>query len=315
MTADPNELRSALLALETIAEAVRHERARRHALAPDRVARTTDTLASLAAFTRDHGTRAVEAARAAITAHLLRPVDPSELDWDVFGMFEVEDSETDWTLWLAGTLRPESGAALAALTWGALCDAIVDAAREPVPSAPTDELATLADWRAAAGAPPKPGGVERERAHAEFGRPDLVIDAPGMFVVVENKLDAGWHDSDEPQAVRYRKFGLRHRRVGQRLGLVVLVKRDTCELDDRCRDYVRVTYRNLARALRRRLRDALPADAPAAMLLALWPALLTVAAIERHLLGIDLARWRDAAASWRALQPLNALRAYLETTR
>lgn len=319
MTADQGKAQSMIRALEDVAAIVQRERGRMRARlqsdGPDRVARVTAALDQLAALTRDHGALAVEAARTAIDRRLLRPVDPSELAWDVFRMFEVEDSETAWTLWLASLLRPEPehGVALAALVWGALCDAIVATAVEPTPSAASDELATLADWRAAAGAPPGPGGVERERAHQDYGRPDIMIDAPGLFVVLENKLDAGWHDSDEPQAVRYRKLGLarRERGRGQRLGLVVLVKPDDFELDDRCRDYVRVTYRAVAQALRRRLRRALPPDASVQAVLALCPALVTVAAIERDLLGLDVARWRRAPGTWQVLQPLNELLAHL----
>ncbi|MBA2322338.1 MAG: hypothetical protein H0V89_14430, partial [Deltaproteobacteria bacterium] len=59
------------------------------------------------------------------------------------------------------------------------------------------------------------------------------------------------------------------------------------------------------------LRIALPADAPVASVLALWPALLTVAAIEQDLLGLEISRWRRAGGAWQAINLLNEIRSYL----
>lgn len=162
-----------------------------------------------------------------------------------------------------------------------------------------------------------PGSVNRERHDSEHGRPDIVINAPGFYVVLENKLEAGWHDRDKaPQAVSYREFGLKHRSASQ-LGLVLLTNRDSFELELAYADYVRIRYRDLARALRRNLRSVISPSSSMAALTPFWPALLTVAAIEQELLGLDIKGTIATAhtRSWRSLRQTNEILTYLREER
>lgn len=297
-------------AVESVAEAVRRSRR----VPSEQQAKTVAALEHVASVTRGHGATAVEHSLAAIDEALLRPIDPSEFSWSVFRLFHVSNRETAWTRWIAGILSPELGRELSALAWRSFCDAIVCHSAEPTPCDVTDRLATLADWRAARDVPLSPGSLNSEDADERLGRTDISVRAPSMFAIIENKLDADWHDGNgEPQAVRYRKIGLKRRTQDQRLGLVVLTKRDDFELDGRCRDYVKITYRDLARALRRNLRSALCEADDAKSALRLWPAFLTVAAIEQDLLGLDIASQLDTARlrSWKAIEMLNEIVQYL----
>lgn len=301
-------------AVESVAEAVRRSRR----VLSERQAKTVAALEHVASVTRDHGATAVERTLAAIDEALLRPIDPSEFSWSVFRLFHVSNRETAWTKWIAGILSPELGPELSALAWRSFCDAIVRHSAEPTPCDATDRIATLADWRAARDVRLSPSSLESEDADEQLGRTDISVRAPSMFAIIENKLDANWHDGDgEPQAVRYRKIGLKRRTQDQRLGLVVLTKRDDFELDARCFDYVKITYGDLARALRRNLRPALCEAGDTRSVLRLWPALLTVAAIEQDLLGLDIASLLDTARlrSWKAMEMLNEFLEYLHDGR
>ena len=299
-------------AIEAVADAVR--RARDRAIEPRRHERARAALEQVADVTRRHGAAAVAESLAAIEELLLRPVDPSAIAWNVFQLFETSDSEVDWTKWLAANLSPEKGAALSALVWRSLCDAIVRQGVEPRPVVPGERVATLDSWREARDVPLVRECVDRECHDAEHGRTDIEVRAPGIFVVLENKLDAGWHDGDgEPQAVRYRKIGLKHCAPTQQLGLVLLSKHRDFPLGEGCDDWVKITYEDLARALRRNLRATVGEATPAATLLALWPGLLTIAAIEQDLRGLDIARCcaRARGGSWRSIRPLTDVISYL----
>jgi hypothetical protein len=244
---------------------------------------------------------------------MLPGIDPSELA-SVFRLMEASDSETRWTVWLCSMLSASNGEQLVQLTWRTLTDAIIASgvARAVAPDYP---LADLVDWQVAGEQMPF---VDREVAdpawegEESLGRLDLVIQTDTMFIVLENKLDEGWHDHDDgegKQAIRYRNYARKHHGT-RRIGLVLLTNRGDFKLEPEFCDYVRIDYRQLAKALRRRLREAL-AGASKATTLALGPALLTVAAIEKDLLNLDLATLR-AASSWRDLEKVNAAAIYLQ---
>jgi hypothetical protein len=286
---------------------------------PNSTKGSIQALERVALVTRTHGEAAVVHASAMIREAMIEPVDPSTIEWNVFRFFEAADSETEWTKWLAALLSPENGPTLSQLAWRSLCDAILAQRREAT-ACDNEELsilATLDTWRGARDLMLPAGSVDREVADAEFGRADIVINA-ALYIVIENKLEAGWHDGDgDPQAVRYRKFGLKYRHNDQRLGLVLLTNRDDFELDHTCADYVRIQYRDLARALRHNLRSELSANASVVATLSLWPALLTVAAIEQDLLGIEINPALVAARTrtWRSLGRLNEILDYLQEER
>lgn len=308
---------SALVAaIEAVADVVRH--AARVRVAPGRLAQITGALDKVATVTRTCGQASVDRALDAIASEMIASVDPSMLTWNAFRSFEVEDSETSWTKWLAALLSPENGPDLSRLAWQSLCDAITMQRCELAPTVDQEReaLADLAAWRAARDSSLFPGSVDREVHGDELGRPDIVIDAPGLFVVLENKLDAGWHDGEVPQAVKYRDFGLQ-RCTGKKLGLVLLTKRDTFEMGRHCSDWIRILYRDFARALRRNLRRDLGADTSTSAVVRLMPALLTVAAIEQELLGIDIQQTVATARkrSWRAMGSLNEILTYLHEER
>jgi hypothetical protein len=98
---------------------------------------------------------------------------------------------------------------------------------------------------------------------------------------------------------------------------VLLTKRDDFEMGADGADYVRVLYRDLARALRRNLRRALEVDSSPNAIFALWPAQMTVAAIEQDMLGFDIqgAVANAANRSWRAMSGLNEIVDYLHEER
>ncbi|HEX2687077.1 MAG TPA: PD-(D/E)XK nuclease family protein [Kofleriaceae bacterium] len=216
-----------LRAVESLADAVRHSRR----ASPERQKETITALEHIASATRTYSAAAIERCLAALNESLLQPIDPSDLTWSVFRLFGVSNKETSWTTWLAGILNPDLGSKISALVWRAFCDAVVRHAAEPIPWNATDRIATLANWCAARDAALPPSSLDREDADGELGRTDITVRAPGIFAIIENKLDASWHDGDgEPQAVRYRKIGLKRRSQDQRLGLVVLTRREDFEL-------------------------------------------------------------------------------------
>ena len=269
---------------------------------------------AVADVARSHGAEAVGRALTEARGALIQPLDPSTLDWDVFRLFEHEDSETHWTKWLASTFKPEHGEALSHVTWRALCGAVIRQSQEPTVRVPEEGgvLAVLDDWRTAKAHPPARGEVDREVHDDEFGRTDIIIATSSLYVLLENKLEEGWHDTDEPQAVRYRRFALKHR-AGRKLALVLLTNRDDFKLVDDYADYVRIDYRSLARSLRDELKAELQRDPSIASAFALWPALMTVAAIEHNLLHIDMTRYLmpNAVVSWQSLGPVTEIVRYL----
>lgn len=297
-------------AIEAVAEAVR--RSRSHEAGPSNYARTRAALEQVSSTTRRHGKEAVKTALAEIQRLKLRPVDPSTLEWNVFRLFETSYSEVKWTKWLAAILSPERGPKLSALVWRSLCDAVVQQEVEPRPVARNRHPATLDTWLEMRDTPLTRGCVDRECRDLEHGCTDIEIEAPGTFVILENKLSAGWHDLDGvPQPVRYRKIGLKRcARTKPRLGLVVLTHRRKLDLGPHL-DWVKITYESLARALRINLKKTLGEEATMQGLLELWPALLTIAAIEQDLLSLDiqhqckLAEESSAEWAWRHIEPLN----------
>ncbi len=295
---------------------------RRHASRPEDTSRLTAAVTLVAEAARTHGAKAVAEGIPQIRAAMLTPVDPSSLRWTVHELLEVEDSEPSWTKWLAGILKPESGVRLSALVWRSLVDAVVAQGRDPQPrECEHGVLADLAFWRGEANRALPFGSVDREVPDPDLGRPDILIDAPGLYVVLENKLEEGWHDGPEPQAVRYRRFGLKYRAAGKRLGLVVLTNRDDFGLDPEFADYVRIDYRALGQALRRSLRAEFDhlgkcLEHSLEVVLEAWPAIITVGAIERNLLGFDIRGlvYGSETASWHALEKVSQILQYLRET-
>ena len=285
-------------------------------LATEHRRRRAEAIDDVATVTRTHGQTSVERSLAAIRAALLTPVDPSALDWSAFRFFEVADREIYWTRWFASILSPTSGAT-SKLVWNAICNSIVEQNTEPTicDEVARGSLATLENWRAAAHDSEPLLNVEREVHDPDLGDSiakqsgfvDIAVQAPTMFVVIENKLDASWHDGQTKQAKKYRTFGLKHLESTRKLGLVVLTKQRDFPLDEFCTDYVRVSYWDLARHLRRGLQRQ-HADTSS---IVWWPALLTIAAIEKDVYGLDIGRVADSARSWRALNRCNELADYL----
>lgn len=299
-------------AIEAVAKVVRRSREAE----PSRRANLRAALGQVSRATQHHSKGTVRELLEMIEGMMLRPVDPSEIPCNVFRMFEISGSEVAWTKWLAAMLSPEQGSQLSALVWRSLCDAIAEQELEPCPIDRREELASRATWRKLRDAPPERGHVKRERHHVRHGRTDIEVRTPKIFLILENKLDAGWHDSDGGrQLVRYRKIGITGCVQSQRLGLVVLTKNPKLELGKRCEDWLKITYRDLARALRGNLREALGRGASAPRLLDLWPALLTVTAIEQDLLGLDIAQRRDTNSRqpWLSITPLVEVISHLRT--
>jgi hypothetical protein len=296
-------------AVEAVADAVRRSRN----IDPARAAAAVEEIASV---TQHHGEASVEKALATIRGAMIKPLDPSALTWNAFRFFEIVDREVYWTKWLASMISPDNGRALSRLVWRAICDSVVEQGCEPAiyNECERDVLATLDDWAAEHDQLPyKAVGREvhdpdlGEAGESRAGRVDIAIAAANMFVVIENKIDAWWHDGEIKQAALYRKFGLKRLKNGQKLGLVLLTKDPDFTLEQFCKDYVRITYWDLARNLRRGLRR-LAVDASSAEW---WPALLTIAAIEQDLCGLDINGILTKPTSWRVLEHATKIADYL----
>jgi len=292
---------------------------RRHEVVKEPQARNelVRSVSEMAEICRTMGDRSAAEYLEILRARRIQSVDPSEIDWNVFRLFDIEYAEVRWTQWLASTMRPENGPALAALTWMAFCEAVCLAivGLSPEERASLSELASIQDWKKTTQDSTSMRTVEDEAFEGELGRIDIVVETQTLVAVIENKIRAGWHDAEdrERQAVRYRKAG-RRRVLGttRRLGLVVLTNRDDFVLDPEDRDFVLVRYRDLGRILRRHLKKTLRNTASAEELLGLWPALLTLKSIEEDLLGLptQVLRKKPEDVGWRNLPDLRELMQY-----
>lgn len=296
-------------AIEAIATAVRSGRSARRWQGSDAA------VSAVADAVRGHGGAAARRAIAEARAAMLRPVDPSAIEWDVFTLFEHEDSESHWTKWLASILEPANGVAVSQIVWRALCSASALQGTEPRACVPEEQeaLASLDTIRQSGQLPLRRGDVDREVHDAVLGRTDIVVSTPALLLVLENKLDEGWHDTAAGrQAERYRRFALQ-RRNKRKIALVLLTNRDDFRLADEHSDWLRIDYRALARSMRRELRASFAADNDATHALALWPVLMTIAAIERNLIELDVRLSTDPALdpSWVQLQAIAEVARYL----
>lgn len=234
----------------------------------------------------------------------LQPVEPRTLSWNVFELFGIDGDEPAWTRWLAGLLKERSGVGMSSIAWRALCRA----AGEALQNKPGASAADAAWWKEAARSPLE--GVECEFAYPEQGAVDLVLTSPGRVVVMENKLWEDWHDwsNGRKQADRYRDIA---KALGARkqhgYRLVLLSARDDLEYIDGTSpgelevpaDYLWISFEQVARALRA---EVARAQIPVGHALGIWPLIVTINAIERLLLGIEVPA--PANAGWRDLSQL-----------
>jgi hypothetical protein len=245
-----------------------------------------------------------------IPSLLLGDLDPLHFGWNPFRLLSVADDEPRWTQWLhrVGSDAPGSSSAL---IWRALCTAVADNADLLAPKARNRHpLAGSASWRAAASETHV--NWQAEVPSEGLGTIDLVVQTASILNAgIEVKLWEDWHDSERPQADRYRDLVARMQEHSPRqmVGLVLLTCREDVEVPG---DYVRVTWREFARNIRRQLRSELAGDV-VANIRGLLPAILTAASIETELLGL---RYMDHdAAPLRHLTQWSALVTYLEESR
>jgi hypothetical protein len=247
--------------------------------------------------------------------NLVLPVDPLRLEWNVFRLFALGYSETRWTQWMASLIDDSNGAISAQPAWMALCQAIVRRIelRNPTPRDGM-RLACAEDWRLAWGQKVK---VIPEDTEYGLGRVDLWLDAGSLLAVIEIKLWEHWHDrsGEAPQADRYREI-LRRRLQGKpdRMGSLVLL---TCHEDlqpdeDFPQDYIYVTWREVAQALRNQLRLACSLQPGVLPSVELYPLFLTLVSLEQDVLGLRSDLLHRADLSWRELGPMTELSNYLE---
>ena len=205
-------------------------------------------------------------------------LEPHTLPWDPFELFGNQYRETAWTQWLASCLRAEHGATLAHVTWRALCECVMNAVHPPTED--DEQIATVADWQTARTVLPR--RVIDELREPE-GQPDIVVYAAPFVAVLENKLWASWHDRGaHTQASSYERLAQRLAKTQSTKRALVLL---TCRPQMRApAPWVVITYAMLASRLRREVRDALGSDSSVPEIAQMMPALLTVRAIERHLL-------------------------------
>lgn len=232
-----------------------------------------------AAIVREVGAR-IRSWHADELAELRRVADEAKLSCDpfaqpisVFRLFNAVHSETNWTPWMASLLRGEAGERCARLSWGALCNAIARRAQKKPPVG--DGLALADDWSRAINDRPV---VEDELDAGDLGRLDLFISTPRLVAVIENKIDADWHDRpDKKQADQYREYTMA-RRADRAVGLVLLAHRQNIICPP---DYIRVDWGDFGRALRLEL-QAVGSVEPSEI----FPLVQTLVAIERDLLGL-----------------------------
>jgi hypothetical protein len=250
----------------------------------------------------------------------LRPMDPLDLQWNVFRLFHKQSSEVYWSRWLTNLLRPEHGARCAGLVWRSFCSAVA-ASGEAVPHAPaageavpSGRLARSRDWLSAS--TQQPGEIHGEYHVTGLGAVDVVVSTSSVLAVIENKLWEGWHDwKPAPgelsrQADRYRQLGLNRLQEGQRLGLVVITASDEDSPFTRAvpPDWICVRWEAIGVALRRELRLELEGAGDARQVLELWPALLTLVSIEQDIMGLELP---GSSSPFTALKRLTRISRYL----
>lgn len=239
----------------------------------------------------------------------LRPVEPRDLEWNIFELFGLEWDEPAWTHWFAQVLNPAHGADLASLFWRSLCRS----AREALGRKEAVKESEATQWSSSALSPPGLGGVHAEFAYPGKGIVDLYIETSDSIVIVENKLWEDWHDwvDGSKQADRYRDIAASmsgQRRLPYRL--VLLSARDDLEYVEGTSpgefqvpsDYLWISYAQLVRALRVELATPVPSG----QVLRFWPAFLTVNAIEGCVLGLypptpETATWHDLSQLTRAI--------------
>lgn len=199
----------------------------------------------------------------------LSPVDPSAIP-----CFGFETAEIRWTKWLASLLDGTCGKPASQITWRAMCRAIADVADD-----------RRAFWIDAGDTLLAAGSVRSELSRGALGRADLVVDHSDAIILIENKLDASWHDgSGDTQAKRYADLaeGLRMERQRRFSELVLL--RNNARVSGE--GWVVLEYRHLAAALRSCLRDAIQPEMAHAALLDHVPVLVTIKSIEEDLLRL-----------------------------
>ncbi len=255
---------------------------------------------------------------------LLLPIDPLHFSWSSFGAFGHEEEEPRWTKWMAALLRRARHRCPAGtLAWKAFCNAVERQVLATAPEATADTRGLLAgaeDWRGAAGE--SIAGVERETGEKELGYVDLIASTQSLLAVVEFKVRAHWHDwgakEAELQAVRYRRIGLLRRSPQQKLGLVLvsaLEDLSTYQVTDHTDDYVMIGWQDIAIEMRRLLGPMLHESISPAGLLQLWPAIETISAIERHLIGLEHPLpQRQGISSWIDLSQARELLSHLQGT-
>jgi hypothetical protein len=211
---------------------------------------------------------------------LPRTTDPLLLTWDPLGTLGRHHDERSWTQWLGG-LFADLQCGIPA--WSALCKAVANAGAY----APTEyadggrDLATPDDWLRAAQHRPQ---VFVEELTGDGGFVDLRIRVGGLSVVVENKHWEPWHDrAEKRQHLTCSDWARENAAVGERVGLVFL---SVYAATETCPGWAFVTWRDLARELRRILRHADSDERPTVEHLSAAPIAFTVASIEKHLLGL-----------------------------
>lgn len=231
-----------------------------------------------------------------VDGFLLPCLEPLRLTWDPLRALDCEASEPAWTQWLARLIATPTDAGQAA--WAAVCISAAQATRDDHDGRPPAAL-----WQAAAKQTPV---VTPEALTGTGGFIDIFLETDPLVVAIENKLYESWHHREERKQWDTIALGTRERAKERPVGLLYL---SIDEEPDRPAGWTFILWRDLAVALRQQLQRAVEPTRPSLnRALDLYPLAVTIAAIERHLLGLRLVD----DLSWKHLPGLSELLAYLE---
>lgn len=263
----------------------------------------------VAAIVRDHALSSVSELSRRYEQLRLPSPDPLEIAWDPFAMFDSATDERAWTEWLGSLLQSSSRSREA--VWDALLDVVLAQVVSDDAINGMERERLVAAIRGAHDV--RKLKVTVEAPTMDGGFLDLIIDTPGLVVGIENKLWEGWHDRENnPQDSSYRRWILAT--SGGVPSIAVFLSAYEAGEAIRRAGWCFTCWGDVALALRRRLRALWSGTPPTepGVAIELAPALCTVAAIERHLLGLRAPAPAGLMSPVKSLDDLSNLIRHLE---
>lgn len=244
-------------------------------------------LRRLARFTTHHLYIETDRLLKEINSNLLNKIgiDPKDIEWNDFRLFDIAEDETRWTQWLGGLLRPVNGDELSNLTWRSLCYALSKLEQvKPETKWQKGRLIIGREWFLLMDMKLKDDYINDEFFISNRSRPDLLIETPDVAILIENKINCRWSTKDQPD--KYREDIRQRVGKGKRIAFVLLAV-DCDHVGEIPKDYFKLSYKLLAQALRIQIKSYLFTPWSKLRLIRLWPVLMTIGAIEHEFLEYD----------------------------